>query len=574
MDLVVEIKNRLSIEDFISEYVTLKPAGKNFKGSSPFKAEKTPSFYVSVDKQIAWCFATSQGGDVFSMYQLLNGVDFPETLRDLAYKVGLGREWEVSKADFDPAKAQMQTNQKSNLKLLHSSAVEIYKQNLFLKKNQSILQYLKDRGIADETIAKFALGVSFGKGNELVKLLVAQKFSKQDLLEAGLAMSQDIGDKVLKDRFFERLMVPVYNEQNECIAFGGRVLDQNQNPKYLNSKETLIYKKNQILYGYNWAKAAILASREVVLVEGYFDVMALHQAGHTNVVAISGTALTELQVKLLKRQADTLFMALDSDEAGQKATLRSVKLLLKEDLKLRFIDFAKFKDVAEYLESQGSDFGILKNQSLDFMAYFKALHPQVNSENINLVLKEFFDLVQESASELQLRQFLKSFAAEYDLSFELVLRQFRVFKAKRSRSTKPGSTPRVQVSPPQDVEMRFWALALLHPKSFASISKQVYLARDIFEHFQNFELVKRAFKSPGTVQADLSEQLKIKVLEIESVQQFSKEVLLQEMNDLFKLIQSNFVKNQVSDLKKRLQTADPQQSLQLMLELQEVLKKK
>ena len=130
MDIVVEIKNRLSIEDFMAEYLTLMSAGKNFKGLSPFKNEKTPSFYVSVDKQIAWCFATSQGGDVFTMYQLLNGVEFPEALRDLAYKVGLGSDWEATKKDFSPEKAQLQANLKSSLKAMHLFAMQEYKVNL------------------------------------------------------------------------------------------------------------------------------------------------------------------------------------------------------------------------------------------------------------------------------------------------------------------------------------------------------------------------------------------------------------------------------------------------------------
>ena len=549
MDIVVEIKNRLSIEDFMAEYLTLRSAGKNFKGLSPFKNEKTPSFYVSVDKQIAWCFATSQGGDVFTMYQLLNGVEFPEALRDLAYKVGLGSDWEATKKDFSPEKAQLQANLKSSLKAMHLFAMQEYKVNLKSTTGKSVMQYLADRKISPNTISKFGLGLALQSKNGLVGKLLNQGFKPEEMPEAGLCMGEDLQGKNLKDRFSHRLMVPIFNEQNECVAFGGRVLDASQNPKYLNSKETPIYKKNALLYGYNFAKAAMLSKSAVILVEGYFDVMALHQAGFENVVAISGTALTANQVRLLKRQASTVYLALDSDEAGQTATLRSVKLLLEEDLQLRFVNLVNDKDVADYLLTEDADFQGILDDSLDLLGFFKKTFPALDAENINLVLKEFFEIITNCKSQLQMREFLKLFAASYEIEYDLLLNNFRKFQSKKKGKKTQSVASQTVKTKNVDLELRFWSLAFMFPRAFATISEPVFKASQVFEEFANFEKVKLVFKGSAMSELDLPQDLKVKILELEALQARPEAALIQEMQDLLTALKSQYKKQGITRIK-------------------------
>lgn len=569
MDLVSEIKTRLSIEDFLSEYITLRPNGKNFKALSPFKNEKTPSFHVSCDKQIAWCFATNQGGDVFNMYQLLNGVEFSEALRDLSFKVGLQSEWEALKSNYDPDKALKQTEKKSLLKEVHEKTLNFYFKNLNQSLNKVHLDYLLQRGLKMEIIKKFKLGLSFKKGDVLSKKLIAESYTKSDLVDSGLVLSSDFSNGKLVDRFYDRIMVPIFNDLNECVGFGGRITSDDMNPKYLNSKETEIYKKNNILFAYNFAKPSILASKEVILVEGYFDVMALFNAGIENVVSISGTALCEPQVVLLKRQADKVYLALDSDEAGLKATLRSAKLLIQQDLQIRFIDFGEYKDVADYLLA-GHKFDDLKTKSYDLIGFFKSLYPKLEAENINQVSNEFFDVISSCVNELQTNEFLKLFADTYSVNFSILQKNYRNFKNK-VRLKPEASKEEIQKSH-FDVEDRFWAISLLYPKVFAKISKEVYVHRALFAKFDNYQNVRDIFSGKKFNDLILTDALKVEVLNIENRQNFSDKVLQQELHDLFSSILSRSKRDRVKEIKEKIKFASKEDVLELMKELQLLIK--
>lgn len=569
MDLVSEIKTRLSIEDFLSEYITLRPNGKNFKALSPFKNEKTPSFHVSCDKQIAWCFATNQGGDVFNMYQLLNGVEFSEALRDLAFKVGLQSEWEALKANYDPDKALKQTEKKSLLKEVHAKALNLYVKNLNQSTNKIHIDYLLQRGLKMEIIKKFKLGLSFKKGDVLSKKLIAESYVKSDLVDSGLVLSSDFSNGKIIDRFYDRIMVPIFNDLNECVAFGGRITKDDMNPKYLNSKETEIYKKNNILFAYNFAKPSILASKEVILVEGYFDVMALFNEGVENVVSISGTALCEPQVVLLKRQADKVYLALDSDEAGIKASLRSAKLLIQQDLQIRFINFGQYKDVADYL-LDGNDFEELKVSSLDLVGFFKILHPRLEAENVNQISNDFFDVISSCTNELQVNEFLKLFAESYSVSFAILQKNYRNFKNKIK--SKPHDLAPAKKKVQFDLEDRFWAISLIYPKVFAKISKDVYLNRSLFSKFENYQKVRDIFSGKKFNDLDLSAELKVEVLNIENRQNFADKVLEQELHDLFSSILAKSKKGRVREIKEKIKFASKSEVLDLMNELQILLK--
>lgn len=316
MTAVDEIKARLDIVEVVSEYVSLQKAGRNFKGLCPFHSEKTPSFVVFPETQGWHCFgACATGGDVFSFVMKHQNLDFVETLRLLAPKAGV---------TLEPPRQRDTEQQKHLDKLLdiHAAAAELYNQALMhAPQGEAGRAYAAQRGLNRETLAQFQVGFAVDAWRATSSALLQRGYRQEDLLEAGLIIARDDGGYY--DRFRGRLMVPIRDIRGRVIAFGGRVVGQGE-PKYLNSPQTPLFNKSQVLFGLDLAKGAIRAKGYVVIVEGYMDVLQAHQAGIGNVVASMGTALTEHQLGLLKRMTKRYLLALDPDLAGDQATLRGL----------------------------------------------------------------------------------------------------------------------------------------------------------------------------------------------------------------------------------------------------------
>lgn len=328
MSQIDEIKARVDIVDLISASVKLRRSGRNYLGLCPFHSERTPSFVVSPERQTWRCFGQcNEGGDVFSFLMKKEGWDFKEALRFLAARAGVTLEAVTPQQ-------QAQKEEHERLRSLLEAAVVFYQHQLWhTPAGQQALAYLREgRHLSDATIEAFGLGYAPAAWETTSDYLLAQGYSEQELMDAGLVvLRQDAQERPAGarrpyyDRFRHRIMIPIRNESGKMCGFGARILDPDDVPKFLNSPETPIFSKSRLLYGLDRARKAIRTTSQAVIVEGYFDVIALHQAGFENVVAPMGTALTEDQLRLLKRYTRRIVLALDPDAAGQAAVLRGLE---------------------------------------------------------------------------------------------------------------------------------------------------------------------------------------------------------------------------------------------------------
>lgn len=343
-EIIQKIKEENDIVDIVSEVVTLKKTGKNYLGRCPFHNEKTPSFTVSSEKQIYKCFGCGEAGNVISFVMKTRNMAFPEAVKLLGEKVGIV----VDDAD-SPGKSSATNEKFKRMYDINVQAARYFYTNL--KRFKAPYEYLKGRGITDETIKKFGIGFALDNWQGIRSYLKQRGFSEEEILELGLTTKNEKGN--IYDRFRNRIIFPVFNVSGRVIGFGGRVLDDSK-PKYLNSPETPIFHKGTNLYGLNLAIKNNPA-RTVIMVEGYMDVISLSQQGVTNVVATLGTALTEGQCKLLKRYIDTVIVSFDSDVAGQNATIRGLEILQKSGFDLKILQIPSGKDPDEFIRSYGRE---------------------------------------------------------------------------------------------------------------------------------------------------------------------------------------------------------------------------
>lgn len=345
-NFVDDLKSHVDIVQIVQERVPLRKSGATWKGLCPFHGEKTPSFHVNGDKGFFHCFGCGVGGDVIKFVELNDKVSFPEAVRQLAARAGLTvPEAEDSKQDAESSR------EREALLKAHEVASAWFREQLAAPVGASARRLLDDRGMAAETVALVGMGFAPAAGGLRARLL-KDGFTDALLLKSGLLVQRDEGPA--RDRFRNRLMIPICRDNGAIIAFGGRAMDAGQQPKYLNSPETAIYVKGRTLYGLNLGKHAISRLKYAVLVEGYFDWAQAYQAGITNVVASSGTALTPAQGKLLRRFAGKVVLSFDPDEAGQGAAARSSEMLVTEGFQVNVAMLPPGDDPDNYIRRQGA----------------------------------------------------------------------------------------------------------------------------------------------------------------------------------------------------------------------------
>ncbi|NQS99713.1 MAG: DNA primase [Candidatus Omnitrophica bacterium] len=356
--LIDEIREKCNIAEVIAQYIPLKRAGRNFRANCPFHKEKTPSFMVSPEKGIFHCFGCGAGGNVFNFIMKNEGLEFPQVVRMLAEKTGVKL----------PATPTFSREQKeiSNLYQINELACSWYQDNLKKEIGRVGVEYLKSRKLTAQTVVTFRLG--FAPANNGLLNFMRSKGIKQELLEkVGLALRKQGGPYY--DRFKQRLMFPIFDSRSRILGFGARVLD-NSLPKYMNSPETTIYSKGNQLYGLNFAKQEIKSEDFCIIVEGYTDLISVYQSGIHNVVASLGTALTPAQIRLLKRYTPNVTVIFDADRAGEMASLRSLDLLIEEDLHVKITSLPKDEDPDSFLRKFGKEkFWQKVTQSPDLFDY-------------------------------------------------------------------------------------------------------------------------------------------------------------------------------------------------------------
>lgn len=360
-DLIEEIRVSNDIVDVISGYVKLEKKGKNFFGKCPFHNEKTGSFSVEPVKQIFHCFGCGKGGNVIHFIMSIENLEFPDALRLLADRAKIQIP-DITEGVRNDEKAGL----KKELLEINLEAARFFRDNLNNEKNTLPISYLMNRKIQKQTIAKFGLGYAEDRFDTLYKHLKSKGFSESSIIKSGLVIYKEQSGKIY-DRFRGRIIFPIFDIRGNVVAFGGRVLDSSQ-PKYMNSPETEVYQKGKHLYALNFAKSA--CSRQLILSEGYMDVISLHQSGIINSVAPLGTALTENQGRLLKKYTEEIVLSFDSDSAGQAAAFRSLDLLNEIGCNVRVLTIPSGKDPDEFIKAHGvNDFKKLVDTSkslLDF----------------------------------------------------------------------------------------------------------------------------------------------------------------------------------------------------------------
>ena len=343
------VKQQADIVRVVGEYVQLKKAGQNFRGLCPFHSEKTPSFNVHPTRQIYHCFGCGKGGDVFSFVMEMEKCEFPDAVRQVAEKSGIA----VPRAKERSPQERKQNQARSAFVEMHREA-----QTFFIKQLEGTAEgklaraYLEDRGLDKATIERFGIGYAPSGGDALLRFL-KQKYSEKLLAESGLISRSEQGARMY-DRFRRRITFPIANESGKIVAFGARALGEDQ-PKFLNSPETPIYSKSNVLYHLDRAKEALRRSDFAVLVEGYMDAIAVACAGVSNVVASCGTSLAEPQIKLLGRFTKRVIVNYDPDAAGQTATERSISLLLEQDFEVKVLALPGKADPDKFIREQGAE---------------------------------------------------------------------------------------------------------------------------------------------------------------------------------------------------------------------------
>jgi len=428
-DTVEEIKKKLDILEFVGSFVTLKKAGRNYKGLCPFHQEKSPSFIVSPDRQIWHCFGScGEGGDAIRFLMKFENLSFPEAVKELANKLNIAMSSSFSSEDSVWKK-------KERLFLINRTACDFYHFVLLHSKfGKKAREYLTNRHIKDEIINTFEIGYAPSSWDSLRRFLYKKKFYDEELLDAGLIVQTEKGS--VYDRFRGRLVFPLSDARGNIVGFSGRILEEDKKQaKYINTPETMIYHKRETLFGLHLAKESIRKEKCVIVVEGEFDMISPYQAGIGNIVAIKGSALTKEQLLLIKRYTNRVHLALDADEAGEEAMKRGIEEAEKLDFELEVIIFPEAKDPDDAVQKDPVSFkkAVASPVAIyDFLiSHFQKKYPEDNAfskKNIGEELIPFFIYINNPIVQSYYVKKLANILGVDERSVESILRKSKVKK--------------------------------------------------------------------------------------------------------------------------------------------------
>lgn len=546
-DLIEEVISQNDIVEVISEYVNLKKSGRNFMGLCPFHREKTPSFCVSMDKQIFKCFGCSEGGNVISFIMKIENLDFWDSVELLAtrahinlekYEVNNGYNSEFKKQDKDLKETLYQINKEVAI-YYHNNLISM----LEAKNDNEVKEYVKKRKFDMKTINRF--GIGFANGSvPLYDYLLKKGFKKEDILKTGILLENSKGK--IYDRFYSRLMFPIIDIRDRVIAFGGRVLDKSL-PKYVNSPENEIYFKSKNLYGMNVAKKEKLDS--IIIVEGYMDAIALQKSGITNAVASLGTALTDGQARLVKKYTDNVILGYDQDSAGQEATLRGIEILSNRKLNVKVLLYDKpdAKDADEYLNKYGPE--RLKNciaNSISTVEYkISRLEKNLDENNMDSkinFLTSVANVIAKIDNSIERELYIDKIARKYNMSTGPILKEVekRIKKVENDEVVIDMQSLNRKMQLVTNIRKRQeqYIIALILTKN-KRIQEEIF-ARITIDDLQD-EDVKKVFKFI----TDLSNETDINKIDI--LTKVKDEEIMRELTDIMYIDLTN------TDLNKLLQ---------------------
>ena len=446
-EIIDDVRQSNDIVDVISQYVRLKRSGRNYFGLCPFHNEKSPSFSVSPEKQIFHCFGCGVGGNVFTFLTKIEGINFVEAVQLLAERANI--QLPTLENNVDSAKEAL----KAKVYKVNEFTAKYYHENLYRPESKMAQEYIKKRKLSNETLKSFQIGFS-GKFDELYKELKKQGFEDREILESGLVNKNERGQYI--DRYRNRLMFPICDVRGRVIAFGGRVLDDTK-PKYINSPENIVYSKGRHLYGLNVAKKYDIKKR-LLIVEGYMDVVSLHQRDIHNVVASLGTALTQQQGYLLRNNTEQIILSYDSDEAGQTAKVRAMEILQNMGCDIRVLQMEGAKDPDEYVIKYGNArFQNLVDKAISVIEFkVKILRQSLNLESTNDKIKflnEIAKLISKIDNSMEREVYIEKIAKAYDVSKEAIYAEVNKLTYREIKDEKILSKPKPVVKHIEKKEM-------------------------------------------------------------------------------------------------------------------------
>ena len=454
-DIVEQIKNRLDIVELIRQYVPgLKRAGKTYKACCPFHQEKTPSFTCSSEKGLFYCFGCQEGGDVIAFLMKIENLSFREAVEKLAGLAGI---------EYQPAVTMSGEEQhRQSVRKVLDFARQYYHKNFMSRAGEHARAYVKSRNLTKETCEHFELGLSPTVG---VFSAAAQQtgYTQADLKDAGLCVQTEYG---LREYFRNRLMFPIWNQRGDTVGFGGRILGEGE-PKYLNSPETVLFTKSQVLYGLNFAGPAIRKAGRAVLLEGYMDVIGCHQAGVEYCVAPLGTSLTEQHAKLLKRYTQNVIVLFDPDEAGLKAALRGALILTEAGLFVKVASLPDGLDPDEYITKYGKEnFEQILNNAQELIAF--ALQRQLDTrpqpltaQDKTAIVTELTQIIAKQPDAIVRREWAKQVSENLSVQEELVLQRLtQVMRAVSYPAAQPAviRAASAPLAPTAEEDLLSWLL--------------------------------------------------------------------------------------------------------------------
>jgi DNA primase len=396
---IEEIKSRLDIVDVVKDYIKIEKAGINYRALCPFHSEKTPSFFISPSRQMWHCFGgCGKGGDIFKFVMEIEGVEFSDALRILAARAGV----ELKRQD------PKEKTERQRIYEIAEWATRFFEKQLEDPSAKEVLKYLLSRGIKEESIKEWRIGYSCDSWSNLIDFLSDKGYSPKEIEKAGLAVKKE-NSSGYYDRFRDRIIFPIFDLSSQPVGFGGRIFDpkneKNNQAKYLNTSNTLIYDKSRILYGLDKARSDIRKKECCVLVEGYTDAIMSYQAGITNVVATSGTALTQYQLKTLKRYCDNLITAFDMDIAGESATKRGIDLAQSEDFNIKLALMPKDSDPADLIKKDSESWEKIINEAVPIISfYFQSAFSKFDSnipENKKKIARIVLPVIKRLESDIE-----------------------------------------------------------------------------------------------------------------------------------------------------------------------------
>ena len=428
-ELIEEIRTSNDIVDVISQYVILKRSGRNFFGLCPFHKEKSPSFSVSPDKQIFHCFGCGVGGNVIHFVSKIENLDFKDTIEMLANRANIELPTLNNFEDDKTAKL------KSRIYQINEETAKFYYENLYKPTSKQAQEYIKKRRLDNKTLKSFLIGYS-GNFDELYRMLKSKGFSNEEILASSLVNRTDDGKFI--DRFRKRLMIPIQDTRGRFIAFGGRVLDDSK-PKYINSPENLVYSKGRQLFGLNVAKKG--DTKKLIIVEGYMDAISLYQRGITNVVASLGTALTEQQGWLLRKNCEQVIIGYDADGAGQAATLRGLEILQNMGCDMRILQIYGAKDPDEFVNKYGPErFLKCVDNAISLVEFkVKILKQNLDIENTNDKIKflnQIAKILSSVDNNIEKEIYIDKISLDYGISKEAIYAEVNKLMYSKNKETK------------------------------------------------------------------------------------------------------------------------------------------